>query len=83
MKKAEHYFDWAATSPADEVILREALEKTLADEALDAYDAFVERLYQKEVIEKQNNDKSTLCLLDLYLILKDTYFDHKKVDLLP
>ena len=29
MNKAEHYFDWAATSPADEVILREALEKTL------------------------------------------------------
>ena len=36
---------------------RELLEKTLADEALaeealDAYDAFVERLYQKEVIEE-------------------------------
>ena len=29
MNKAEHYFDWAATSPADEGILREALEKTL------------------------------------------------------
>lgn len=25
----EHYFDWAATSPADEDILREALEETL------------------------------------------------------
>ena len=25
----EHYFDWAATSPADEDILKEALEQTL------------------------------------------------------
>lgn len=29
MNKAEHYFDWAATSPADEVILKEALNQTL------------------------------------------------------
>lgn len=27
----EHYFDWAATSPADEDILREALEESLAN----------------------------------------------------
>jgi cysteine desulfurase len=26
----EHYFDWAATSPADEDILRSSLEETLA-----------------------------------------------------
>ncbi len=25
----EHYFDWAATSPADEDILRDSLEETL------------------------------------------------------
>ncbi|MCQ2592223.1 MAG: cysteine desulfurase [Treponema sp.] len=29
MISAEHYFDWAATSPVDEDILREALEETL------------------------------------------------------
>ncbi|MCR4735403.1 MAG: cysteine desulfurase [Treponema sp.] len=29
MKNTEHYFDWAATSPADEDILKEALELTL------------------------------------------------------
>ena len=29
MNNTEHYFDWAATSPADEDILRESLELTL------------------------------------------------------
>ena len=29
MNNKEHYFDWAATSPADEDILKEALEETL------------------------------------------------------
>ena len=29
MKDTEHYFDWAATSPTDEDILRESLEETL------------------------------------------------------
>lgn len=29
MKNIEHYFDWAATSPTDEDILRESLEETL------------------------------------------------------
>ena len=29
MKNTEHYFDWAATSPADEDILKESLEFTL------------------------------------------------------
>ncbi|MFA6855896.1 MAG: cysteine desulfurase family protein [Treponema sp.] len=29
-KNIEHYFDWAATSPADEDILRSSLEETLA-----------------------------------------------------
>ena len=31
MTESEHYFDWAATSPADKEILREALELTLDD----------------------------------------------------
>ena len=31
---------------------RELLEESLTDAALDAYDAFVERLYQKEIIEE-------------------------------
>ena len=29
MNNKEHYFDWAATSPADEDILKESLELTL------------------------------------------------------
>ena len=29
MSNKDHYFDWAATSPADEDILKEALEETL------------------------------------------------------
>ena len=29
MKNTEHYFDWAATSPTDEDILKEAMELTL------------------------------------------------------
>ena len=29
MNNSEHYFDWAATSPADDDILRESLELTL------------------------------------------------------
>ena len=30
MSDKEHYFDWAATSPADEDILRESLEETFS-----------------------------------------------------
>ena len=29
MSDIEHYFDWAATSPADEDILKESLEESL------------------------------------------------------
>ena len=29
--QTQHYFDWAATSPADEDILRQAMELTLKD----------------------------------------------------
>ena len=29
-RNISHYFDWAATSPADEAILKSALEKSLS-----------------------------------------------------